>query len=99
MIEKRKWVDVSDARPEPGKDCIVRRVMPDKEHWCVSFDFICEDTKDWQFFLHNRKLGTITHWRYVKEEEIDELAKKRILLKRHPIEEKYVDNWDYNWYD
>ena len=99
MIEKRKWVDVSDARPLPLRHCIVRRVLPNKKEWIVDYDFIRKDNEDWQTFLDHPKLGRITHWRYVTIDELKELNAKKVLKRRHPIEEKYVDNWDYNWYE
>ena len=99
MIEKRKWVDVSDARPLPLLHCIVRRVLPNKKEWIVDYDFIRKDNEDWQTFLDHPKFGRITHWRYVTIDELKELNAKKVLERRHPIEEKYVDNWDYNWYE
>lgn len=99
MIEKREWVDVSDALPESGEYCIVRNVLPNKKEWFVAFDKICLDGDGWQMHHGYPELGKTTHWRYVTMAEIIELNEKKVLMVRHPIEEKYVDNWDYNWYD
>ena len=98
MIRDRKWNDVTKGLPEPGRLCLVRRIMPSGNEWRIWVDFVRRDNHDWQMFSNHPRIGRLTHWCYISREELDELnAQKKmqstVRNTAHSMDEDIRDVW------